>query len=89
MSALDLSEAALRTARMNANRHRTDIRFILSDINDYAGEIPLDLIISNPPYIPDAEAANMHINVLMHEPQMALFVPDDEPLGFYEVIGEI
>lgn len=46
-----------------------------------------DIIVSNPPYICNREAADMHANVLRHEPHLALFVPDTDPLLFYRVIA--
>ena len=46
-----------------------------------------DVIVSNPPYICAGEAAEMHRNVLEHEPHPALFVPDEDPLLFYRAIG--
>jgi release factor glutamine methyltransferase len=45
-----------------------------------------DLIVSNPPYICQSEAAQMESNVLDYEPRLALFVPDDDPLRFYRPI---
>lgn len=46
-----------------------------------------DIIVSNPPYICNREAADMHANVLRHEPHLALFVPDTDPLLFYRAIA--
>lgn len=56
----------------------------LSDTN--AAE-PWNIIVSNPPYICNREAADMHANVLRHEPHLALFVPDTDPLLFYRAIA--
>ncbi len=50
-------------------------------------EAGFDLIVSNPPYVRESERAQMHPNVLEHEPPMALFVPDDDPLCFYRAIA--
>lgn len=50
---------------------------------------PYDLIVSNPPYIPETERNEMAANVLEHEPDLALFVPDDDPLKFYRRIALI
>lgn len=57
----------------------------LSDTN--AAAESLDIIVSNPPYICNREAADMHANVLRHEPHLALFVPDTDPLLFYRAIA--
>jgi release factor glutamine methyltransferase len=48
-----------------------------------------DIIVSNPPYVLDAEKAEMEAHVKDHEPHVALFVPDEDPLLFYRVIGEM
>ena len=56
----------------------------LSDTNAVAS---WDIIVSNPPYICNREAADMHANVLRHEPHLALFVPDTDPLLFYRAIA--
>lgn len=57
---------------------------VLSDTN--AAE-SWNIIVSNPPYICNREAADMHANVLRHEPHLALFVPDTDPLLFYRAIA--
>lgn len=57
----------------------------LSDTN--AAAESWDIIVSNPPYICNREAAAMHANVLRHEPHLALFVPDTDPLLFYRAIA--
>ena len=55
---------------------------------DGAGGI-LDLIVSNPPYVCDSEKLQMRSNVLEHEPHLALFVPDEDPLVFYRAIAQL
>lgn len=57
----------------------------LSDTN--AAAESWNIIVSNPPYICNREAADMHANVLRHEPHLALFVPDTDPLLFYRAIA--
>lgn len=54
---------------------------------DNASSASWDIIVSNPPYICNREAADMHANVLRHEPHLALFVPDTDPLLFYRAIA--
>ena len=89
VTALDVSEEALSVASENAETNYVSVSFLKFDI---LGEAPLpgryDLIVSNPPYVPERDKAVMHRNVLEHEPALALFVPDDRPLLFYEAIAE-
>ena len=92
--AIDISPLALETANKNAQLNEVDVKFILSDIlaigdlNEII-EDDLDVIVSNPPYIPEKEKNLMHTNVLEHEPDLALFVEDEQPLVFYEKIGRL
>lgn len=88
VSALDVSSQALETARQNAKQNKVEIAFLHTDVlND---EIPgkWDVIVSNPPYITPLEKENMAANVLNFEPHEALFVPQDNPLLFYEKIAD-
>jgi release factor glutamine methyltransferase len=48
----------------------------------------VDIIASNPPYIPMREINTMHPNVVQFEPHQALFVPDNDPLVFYQAIAD-
>ena len=86
--ALDVSAAALEVARKNAAALGAQVEFMEGDL---LGKIPavdpLDLIVSNPPYVPLRDQAEMHANVLNFEPHLALFVPDEDPLLFYRAIG--
>ncbi len=88
VTALDVSEGALAVAAGNAERNGVAVSFMKSDI---LSEAPLpgryDLIVSNPPYVPERDREGMHRNVRDHEPALALFVPDDRPLLFYEAIA--
>ncbi|MCC8034806.1 MAG: peptide chain release factor N(5)-glutamine methyltransferase [Rikenellaceae bacterium] len=90
LTATDISGEALEIARKNAQDTGLDINFLQNDILDPAtsGRIGgrFDIIVSNPPYIPQRQAASMHINVRNYEPSGALFVPDDDPLLFYRAI---
>jgi release factor glutamine methyltransferase len=89
--ALDISEAALNVAALNAQQNNTDINFFKADIlqNQINITMPLfDIIVSNPPYITKKESAEMHSNVVAYEPYLALFVPDENPLIFYNAISD-
>ncbi len=87
--AFDVSEAALEVARENAERNNAKVQFICDDVLYPKSEIfsqPVDLVVSNPPYVCDSERTAMEANVLDWEPETALFVPDDDPLRFYRQI---
>ncbi len=88
----DVSESALAVARENAQRNQTGIAFILADLlnsNDWELLPRVDIIVSNPPYIPLHEKEKMPSNVTSFEPGIALFVPDQSPLLFYETIATL
>ena len=88
--ALDVSEKALRIARQNALDNGVTIEFIEADIFDVdLGNLQFDVIVSNPPYVRELEKETMSPNVLNHEPHLALFVKDDDPLLFYRSIVEV
>ena len=88
--ALDFSKAALEVAKKNAARLNAHITFHHLDIlKDLPALTDLDIIVSNPPYVMDNERKNMTQNVLSYEPHSALFVPDENPLIFYEVLAKI
>ena len=90
VSAADISEDALQIAAQNAEEQRADLSFFKSDILNVNcwNNLPLvNCIISNPPYITEREAAYMDKNVLRFEPHLALFVPDNNPLVFYDAIS--
>lgn len=92
VSALDISEEALRVARKNAERNHVQIHFIRQDIMAASASDALrqyDCIVSNPPYIANREKKEMDRNVLDYEPHLALFVPDDDPLCFYRRIAQL
>ena len=89
VTAWDISEEALRIAAENAKRTNVHVTFQQKDILHLsANEEAFDIIISNPPYIKEAERDAMSQNVLEHEPSLALFVPDDDPLLFYRAIAQ-
>lgn len=86
----DISEDALRIAQGNVEMLKAgNVRIEYQD----ALMLPktaeaADIIVSNPPYICEKEKADMEKNVLEHEPSIALFVPDEDPLKFYRAIAE-
>lgn len=86
---VDLSPAALEVARENAKTLELDVNWQQLDILDREAwkKLPVfDIIISNPPYIPHHEATLMPEDVITHEPHLALFVENDDPLVFYRTI---
>lgn len=85
--AWDISEQALSLARQNAAKNQVKVHFRREDVLTYDGDENFDIIVSNPPYIPITEKGAMAKNVTHYEPEMALFVPDDDPLLFYRKIG--
>lgn len=88
--AIDISNEAIQVAQKNANDNEVEINFSqknILEINDLKSNF--DIIISNPPYVRELEKLEMAPNVLDNEPHLALFVPDNNPLLFYEKITEI
>lgn len=90
VSAIDVSEKALKLAQINADYHETKINFIETDFltAEFDSFEKFDIIISNPPYIAQVEENEMEDGVTQFEPKIALFVPDDDPLIFYKRIAE-
>jgi len=89
ISAVDVSENALSVAKKNAKNNELDVEFYLEDILDEPSwPIGLDIIVSNPPYVLPSEKGKMKNNVLAYEPDLALFVPENDPLLFYNRIIE-
>lgn len=90
LTAIDISTTAIKIAKSNAAALNADIELITLDILNTAflpGQY--DVIISNPPYIPMHEIKNMELQVTDHEPNIALFVPDEDPLVFYKAIARL
>ena len=90
VSAIDISTGAIKIAVTNAATLKADIEFTCLDILNTAflpGQY--DVIVSNPPYIPMQEMKNMELQVTDHEPNIALFVPDEDPLVFYKAIARL
>ncbi|MBC6401167.1 MAG: peptide chain release factor N(5)-glutamine methyltransferase [Ekhidna sp.] len=85
----DISEDALSVASANASLLEASIIFKKNDIlYEESGEKQLDILVSNPPYIPESDRHKVHANVSDNEPDAALFVSDEAPLIFYKRIGE-
>ena len=86
---IDISPEALATAERNARTNDLIIDWQRIDVLNMRKELlPCDLIVSNPPYVPRSEEATLDRNVRDHEPHLALFVEDIDPLLFYRVIGQ-
>ncbi|MBL7719000.1 MAG: peptide chain release factor N(5)-glutamine methyltransferase [Flavipsychrobacter sp.] len=87
----DISEGAINMAKENTRAIGADVSFIKTDFLNqkmWYNFDKYDVIVSNPPYIPQKEYENMHTNVRDHEPALALFVPSDDALLFYRNIAE-
>lgn len=93
VTAWDISKEALTIAQKNAKTLGANVTFEQQDIlnprdqDNSLSPNSWDIIVSNPPYICDQEKATMERHVLEHEPHLALFVPDDNPLRFYRAIA--
>lgn len=88
VTAWDISTDALAIAAGNAHRLGASVRFEHQDaLSAPDDEACWDVIVSNPPYICDRERADMSDNVISYEPELALFVPDNDPLLFYHAIA--
>jgi release factor glutamine methyltransferase len=88
--ACDVSEGALNVAARNAAAQETPIHFLQVDFLDadsWSSLPEVDIIVSNPPYIPQSDKNTMLQNVLAYEPHLALFVPDNDALVFYDAIA--
>ena len=87
--AFDISDEALQIGKENAENNGVKVTFVQDDVLNPTSEFfnqPVDLVVSNPPYVCDSERATMESNVLDWEPEKALFVPDDDPMLFYRKI---
>lgn len=92
--AVDVSPEAIKVAQKNAKWNNVSITYIEDSILDIQNDILksatgfFDVIVSNPPYVRDLEKVEIKNNVLQHEPHLALFVKDDNPLQFYNAISD-
>ena len=88
--ALDVSPKALEIAEYNAQQNAVKLNMIKANVLDWKPtDLSFDLIVSNPPYVREIEKERMAPNVLEHEPHLALFVENDNPLVFYRAIVEL
>ena len=92
---LDISAEALLVAKQNAALNKVDVTFVNADVlNENAWEltfkdVKFNTIVSNPPYVRIVEKKLMKPNVIIHEPDIALFVEDEDPLLFYRKIAQL
>ena len=87
--AIDISSEALTIARRNSVRLGANVRFVEADaLGDLSHLGEFDIIVSNPPYIPQSDIVDMRKNVVDFEPHTALFVPDNDALRFYRATAE-
>lgn len=90
LTAIDISEEALKTAQKNAENNKVTIHFTKANILTEAKlDKQYDIIISNPPYVRNLEKKEIKNNVLLNEPHLALFVEDKNPLIFYDKIADL
>ena len=91
VEAWDISEEALAIARKNNDALEARVRFLQRDVlaDDWEKIPSFDVIVSNPPYVTETEKNEMDANVLDWEPGLALFVPDEDPLRFYNRIARL
>jgi release factor glutamine methyltransferase len=90
VTGIDISEQALEVAKVNATKNNVDVDFINFDILSNNQQLSAyNLIVSNPPYVLNSEAKQMDPRVLEHEPHLALFVEDTDPIIFYKRIIDL
>lgn len=90
VTGIDISEDALKVAKKNATALTANVEWVQQDIL-MSASLPAnyDIIVSNPPYIPLREKATMQDQVTLHEPDIALFVTNEDPLIFYKMIARL
>ncbi len=91
IEACDISTEALTVAKENARTNEAPVSFFVHNMLNLDTPLPhsYDILVSNPPYIRQSEAADMSVQVTEWEPHTALFVPDDDALRFYRAIAEL
>lgn len=90
VTAIDISEQAIKVAQNNAKSNKAKVQYLQADALHLSAlpDEPYDIIVSNPPYICNNEKEDMEANVLNYEPHTALFVPDSDPQLFYRAIAQ-
>ena len=86
VTALDVSKDAIELSQRNAKENDVNLEFIVADIFSYKSDKKYDIIVSNPPYVLESQRKHMSKNVLDYEPELALFVKNDDSLKFYKAI---
>ena len=90
VTAVDISEEALEVAQENAILNETEVNFVKKNVLQLDSMTEkFDIIVSNPPYVRELEKEQMQRNVLEHEPELALYVKDNDPLIFYKKITKL
>lgn len=93
VAGLDVSAEALSVAQRNGARYGDAVQWLLADLfadaSDLLGPATLDILVSNPPYIPRGEEPLLAEHVRAYEPALALFVPDDDPLRYYRRLAAV
>mgnify|MGYP001125166353 FL=1 len=97
VSAIDISNKAIEVAKKNALINNVNVEYSSVDVLNFKDKLVLqdkwkskfDIIVSNPPYVRMQEKKLMQLNVIDHEPDIALFVEDDDPLLFYRKISQL
>ena len=88
VTGLDVSSSALAVARENAEKYKLEMNWLESNILSAPLHQAYHIMVSNPPYIPPSERKQMGQSTLVHEPAIALYSPEEDPLKFYRIIGE-
>lgn len=90
VTAVDVSPKALQVAQKNAHSIGVNVQFKLLDFLTESSQLlpAFDILVSNPPYVMESEKSDMQEHVLQHEPHLALFVPNETPLLFYQAIAQ-
>lgn len=87
IDAIDISKETIKVAKANAIDNKLNVSFAIDDILQMRRVCDYDIVVSNPPYVMESEKLTMANHVLNYEPEMALFVPDDDALKYYEAIA--